>query len=59
MSEDTGEMLMCSTKYSPESEIGDDKETDVTCEAGEVMTDCSMVTKVRTTYLATYLYVNQ
>lgn len=41
----------CSTRYSPLSEVGDDKMAEVTCENGEVMTDCSMVTKVTSRYV--------
>lgn len=44
-SKGTGD-FSCTTRYSELSEIGDDKTVDVMCDDGEVMTDCSMVTKV-------------
>lgn len=39
--------LICTTKYSGQSQVGDDQTAEVKCDAGDVMTGCSSVTLVR------------
>ncbi|KAJ8303896.1 hypothetical protein KUTeg_017479, partial [Tegillarca granosa] len=45
-SSSTSATLQCATRYSTYSEIGDDKITSVACLQDEVLTSCSMITRV-------------